>query len=102
MRVFADMVAHTTLLYLYNISKSLPSEGIEPVIMPDLERDALAAALEMVNLSRVLDELSIFKVTLSVGVSSIGLTETDSSSHTLPAPFGCRVLGSAKVSDGVF
>ncbi|GIK07671.1 hypothetical protein Aspvir_003337 [Aspergillus viridinutans] len=61
MRVFAHMVAHTTLIYLYNISKSLPSGGIEPVIMPDFEQEALAAAMEIVNLTRVLDELSIFK-----------------------------------------
>ncbi|KAF7172122.1 hypothetical protein CNMCM6106_006389 [Aspergillus hiratsukae] len=64
MRVFAHMVAHTTVLYLYNISKSLPSEGIKPVIMPELKQDALAAAMAIVDLTRVLAELSIFKVTL--------------------------------------
>jgi hypothetical protein len=101
MRVFAHMVAHTTLIYLYNISKSLPSESIKPVIMPDYQQDALAAAMEIVNLTRVLDELSIFKVTLSVPVSCISLTETDSSFHTLSNLFGYRVLCSAKVSDGI-
>jgi hypothetical protein len=95
------MVAHTTLIYLYNISKSLPSESIKPVIMPDYQQDALAAAMEIVNLTRVLDELSIFKVTLSVPVSCISLTETDSSFHTLSNLFGYRVLCSAKVSDGI-
>lgn len=101
MRVFAHMVAHTTLIYLYNISKSLPPESIKPVILPDYQQDPLAAAMEIVNLTQVFNELSIFKVTLSVPVSSINLTVTDTSFNTLSNPFGCRVLCSGKVSDGV-
>ncbi|KAJ5623790.1 hypothetical protein N7510_000099 [Penicillium lagena] len=59
------MMAHTALIYLCNVPNSLPWEINKQRIMPTYEEEALAAALEIANLTRSLDEFGIFKARLA-------------------------------------
>ncbi|KAJ5999869.1 hypothetical protein N7481_000278 [Penicillium waksmanii] len=62
MRLFANMVAQTALIYLYRVMNLSPSDRLKEQTMPGYEEEARAAAKEIVSLTKFVDELSIFKV----------------------------------------
>ena len=61
--LFTNMVAQTTVLYLYKIMNSMtPATAENQAVMMDYQRCSLVAAQEMVNLAKTLVQLSCFKV----------------------------------------
>ena len=95
MLLFVNMIAQTTILYLYKIMKSVTPTTVETQSeMMEYQHRSLAATEEMVTLTNTLVHLGCFKARPSIAplYSSILTSHPGSSTYANPFVTLCRIF----------
>lgn len=95
MLLFVNMIAQTTILYLYKVMKSVtPATAETQPEMMEYQHRSLAAAEEMATLTDTLVHLGCFKARSSIAPLYTSILTSHTGPSTYANPFGamCRVL----------